>query len=175
MSESASASASSEPRRAVERAFLLPADAAAPTFLDGVLQSIATPGAGPGLVAAVNGSLLLMVAATAWIAWRLDDAFARRELLPLLGVGAALALGLLAAFNAFIAFGGGGGAAAAVEAAAGAEAPAASGATTAAGAVVAAAAAAAPAAPAEAGATPTDATAAGARRRAGGGASRELG
>ena len=68
---------------AVSRAFALPA--AAPTFLDGVLESIVTPGAGPGLVAAVNGSLLLMVAATAWIAWRLDDAFARRELLPLLG------------------------------------------------------------------------------------------
>ena len=94
-----------ERENSVSRAFSLPA--AAPTFLDGVLESIVTPGAGPGLVAAVNGSLLLMVAATAWIAWRLDDAFARRELLPLLGVGAALALGLLAAFNAFLAFGGG--------------------------------------------------------------------
>jgi len=89
---------------AVARAFALAPPP--PTLLDGVLQSIVTPGAGPGLVAAVNGSLLLMVAATAWIAWTLDDGFARRELLPLLGVGAALAVGLLVAFNAFVALGG---------------------------------------------------------------------
>ena len=89
---------------AVARAFALAPQP--PTLLDGVLQSIVTPGAGPGLVAAVNGSLLVMVAATAWIAWTLDDGFARRELLPLLGVGAALAVGLLVAFNAFVALGG---------------------------------------------------------------------
>ena len=101
---SSSAAASSSTSSAVAAAFALPPPPA--TLLDGVLQSIATPGAGPGLVAAVNGALLLMLAATGWIAWRLDDAFARRELLPLLGVGAALALGLLVAFNAFVALGG---------------------------------------------------------------------
>ena len=61
MSEEAEKSPTDE--AAVARAFALPD--AAPTFLDGVLESIVTPGAGPGLVAAVNGSLLLMVAATA--------------------------------------------------------------------------------------------------------------
>ena len=100
----ADADASDARAAAVASAFALPPPPA--TLLDSVLQSIVTPGAGPGLVAAVNGSLLLFVAATAWIAWQLDDAFARRELLPLLGVGAALALCLLAAFNTFLALGG---------------------------------------------------------------------
>ena len=104
MGANADADASDARAAAVASAFALPPPPA--TLLDSVLQSIVTPGAGPGLVAAVNGSLLLFVAATAWIAWQLDDAFARRELLPLLGVGAALALCLLAAFNTFLALGG---------------------------------------------------------------------
>ena len=89
---------------AVSRAFALPPPA--PTLLDGVLASALSPGAGPGLVAAVNASLLVMLAATGWIAWTLDGEFARRELLPLLGVGAALAAGLLVAFNVFVSLGG---------------------------------------------------------------------
>lgn len=31
------------------------------TFLDSVLQSIITPGAGPGLIATINGSLILLI------------------------------------------------------------------------------------------------------------------
>ena len=61
---------------AVSRAFALPPPA--PTLLDGVLASALSPGAGPGLVAAVNASLLVMLAATGWIAWTLDGEFARR-------------------------------------------------------------------------------------------------
>ena len=68
----------------------------APTLLDAVWESIVTPGAGPGLVAAVNISLATLLAALAYL-W-----------LGGLGSGhlavlAALALGLAASFNWFIA------------------------------------------------------------------------
>ena len=65
------------------------------TFLDTVLQSILTPGTGPGLVAAINGALLVLLALLGGMA-------AAGEGDGHTAVMAALALGLLASVNWFI-------------------------------------------------------------------------
>lgn len=65
------------------------------TFLDDVIDSIMTPGASPGLVAAINGSLLLLVVTLiGLIATGTADVHT--------GVMLFLALGLLASVNWFI-------------------------------------------------------------------------
>ena len=72
--------------------------ASAPTLLDMLWNSIATPGAGPGLIAAVNGSLCMFLTALGYF-----SAVGDWE-----GVGfhmsvlCFLAIGLLLSFNMFI-------------------------------------------------------------------------
>jgi hypothetical protein len=73
-----------------------PRAAPAPTLLDSVWLSIVTPGAGSGLILAVNASLALLLAVLGYFVFAgLADA----HIFTL----AALALGLLGAFNWFIA------------------------------------------------------------------------
>lgn len=68
----------------------------APTFFDHVWASITTPGAGPGLTAALNGSLCLLLLCLAYFTWRgLGDIH--------VAVLAALCVGLLISFNVFAA------------------------------------------------------------------------
>jgi len=73
-----------------------PALDASPTLLDSVWASIATPGAGPGLVAAVNGAIAALLAALAYL---YVGGFGSAHVAVL----AALAVGLAASFNWFIA------------------------------------------------------------------------
>jgi hypothetical protein len=68
---------------------------AAPTFLDSILESIITPGAGSGLVLSVNISLAALLAVLLYFAVSgLADAH--------IATLAVLAVGLLCAFNWFI-------------------------------------------------------------------------
>lgn len=68
---------------------------AAPTFLDSILESIITPGAGSGLVLSVNISLITLLAVLLYFAVSgLADAH--------IATLAVLAVGLLCAFNWFI-------------------------------------------------------------------------
>jgi hypothetical protein len=65
----------------------------APTYLDAVWESISTPGAGPGLVLALNGSLAALLLCLAYFWWRgLGSVH--------VAVLAALCVGLLVTFNA---------------------------------------------------------------------------
>jgi hypothetical protein len=71
-------------------------DMAAPTLIDSIWLSIVTPGAGPGLVLAVNAALgALLLALAYFAATGLGDAH--------VAALAALAVGLLASFNWFVA------------------------------------------------------------------------
>ena len=73
-----------------------PARAPAPTLIDSIWLSVVTPGAGPGLVLAVNGALCaLLLALLYFAAAGLGDAH--------VAALAAVALGLLASFNWFVA------------------------------------------------------------------------
>jgi hypothetical protein len=65
------------------------------TVLDDILQSILTPGAGPGLVATINGSLLVLIVV---LLCMLLFGFGEWHAVVLLF----LATGLLASFNYFI-------------------------------------------------------------------------
>ena len=68
----------------------------APTFFDTIWESIATPGAGPGLTYTLNASLCLLLLCLAYFSWRgLGDVH--------MAVLAALCVGLLVSFNAFTA------------------------------------------------------------------------
>lgn len=71
----------------------------APTLLDAVLSSISTPGASSGLVATINGVLLLQAALFGAFA---ASGAAGDELRGHFAVLTALSLGLLVAFNAFL-------------------------------------------------------------------------
>ena len=63
-----------------------------PTFLDAVWDSIITPGASPGLVATINGALLVLLVVCFY--------FGASGVVPThLAVLAALAAGLLVSFN----------------------------------------------------------------------------
>lgn len=74
-----------------------------PSLLEDLLSAIITPGFGPRLVAAVNASLLVLIAVTLWMGWQLDQQYYEEasELLPLLYIGVAIAVGLLLSFNYF--------------------------------------------------------------------------
>ena len=70
----------------------------APTLFDMIWTSIATPGAGPGLIAAVNGSLCIFLAAIAYFSAVGDwDGIG-----PHMAILCFLAIGLLISFNIFI-------------------------------------------------------------------------
>lgn len=72
-----------------------PAASPSPTLLDAIWESIVTPGAGPGLIATINGALLVLLAVCAY--------FAASGVVPThLAVLAALAVGLLVSFNWFL-------------------------------------------------------------------------
>lgn len=72
-----------------------PAVAPARGFLDEVIDSVFTPGAGPGLAATVNGSLVLLIGVLiAFSVYTGGDLHA--------GIMAALALGLLGSFNWYL-------------------------------------------------------------------------
>ena len=69
--------------------------APAPTLIDSIIQSVLTPGAGPGLIATINGSLLVLVLVLlAMIVCGIGELHA--------AVLLCLALGLLGSFNYFI-------------------------------------------------------------------------
>ena len=66
-----------------------------PTLIDSIIQSVLTPGAGPGLVATINGSLLVLVLVLlAMIVCGIGEWHA--------AVLLCLAFGLLGSFNYFI-------------------------------------------------------------------------
>jgi hypothetical protein len=74
-----------------------------PSLLEDLLSAIINPGFGPRLVAAVNASLIVLIGVTLWMGWQLDQYYEQAsELLPLLYVGVALAIGLLLSFNYFV-------------------------------------------------------------------------
>jgi hypothetical protein len=71
---------------------------AAPTLFDMIWISIATPGAGPGLIAAVNGSLCIFLTAICYFSAVGDwDGIGTH-----MAVLCFLAIGLLVSFNVFI-------------------------------------------------------------------------
>ena len=71
---------------------------AAPTLFDMIWTSIATPGAGPGLIAAVNGSLCIFLTAIGYFSAVGDwDGIGTH-----MAVLCFLAIGLLVSFNVFI-------------------------------------------------------------------------
>ena len=73
------------------------ATAPAPTLLDSIWDSIATPGVGPGLAATLNGSLCALLLCLAYFSWNgMFDAH--------IAVLAALCVCLLVTFNVFMAF-----------------------------------------------------------------------
>jgi hypothetical protein len=63
------------------------------TFLDGIMASILTPGASPGLVSAVNGALILLIILAVY------GYFGAKVLDGHMMILAILAVGLLGAFN----------------------------------------------------------------------------